>query len=166
MKPFAIYIIIALLLLPLGVSVMMLFQPVVAPFQAMAVEPVPAISLYLAEDAPGEGLVAWVHPRTGEALYLEPEASLTGADIVSVGLLTEPGAAAPALEIVFTEDGARRLAALSRQHVGRPLAVVIDGELFLAPTIRGELGAKVLLSFGHEVSQDAVRAIGERLTGG
>ena len=102
--------------------------------------------------AAGDRLVA----ADGEALVLLPGAVLTERDISAVevgpGMIPD----GHAVFIHLAPDGARRLREASREHVGRRMANVIDGEAVLAPRIQGEVSSPFVLEndYGRE---DAMR---------
>jgi preprotein translocase subunit SecD len=50
--------------------------------------------------------------------------------------------------LMFTEDGARKIAALSTTQSGKPIAILLDDKLIWAPVVRGGLEREMLLSGG------------------
>ena len=53
----------------------------------------------------------------------------------------------PQIDIQLTDDGAKRLAAVTRENIGKRLAIIIDGKLCLAPRIASEIsGGQVVIS--------------------
>lgn len=120
------------------------------------------VELRRAEAAPAEGLVEAVVAGTSQKVYLHKAAALTGADIASAK--TAGGATDPAVELTFTEAGAKKAAKLSEDHAGRPVALVVDGKVLAAPVIRAKLGASVRLTGGFTAAEAAklVKAIESR----
>ena len=53
----------------------------------------------------------------------------------------------PQIDIQLTDDGAKRLAAVTRGNIGKRLAIIINGKLCLAPRIASEIsGGQVVIS--------------------
>ncbi len=52
------------------------------------------------------------------------------------------------VEVRLTHEGAEKLARLTRSHIGEQLALVIDGEVVMTPTIRSEIGQGLVLLTG------------------
>ena len=53
----------------------------------------------------------------------------------------------PAIAITFTKEGQKKFAELTRQHKGKPLAIIVDGKVLCAPTVRDEVsGDKAMIS--------------------
>ncbi|MFH1747823.1 MAG: hypothetical protein ABIG44_12380 [Planctomycetota bacterium] len=72
---------------------------------------------------------------SGQTVYVSPQAALTRMDVARIRALHSPRRSM--LQVVFSPAGAKRLYALTRQHAGAHLAVIIDGELICAPPIHG-----------------------------
>ena len=72
----------------------------------------------------------------------------------------------PQIEITFTDDGRKRFAAVTRENVGKRLAIVIDGQLYCAPTIRTEIAggkAEINGSFTEQEAKDLAKKITEKI---
>ena len=112
----------------------------------------------LAEENPGSGLrAARVSDRT---IYLHEETVLTNSDIATAQLVAGSTTSTFGVAVTFTADGAARMARASGSHVGRPLAILIDGEVVMAPVIRSAIGASALISGSFS------RAEAERIVAG
>jgi preprotein translocase subunit SecD len=48
--------------------------------------------------------------------------------------------------VVFTADGARKMAALSAAQVDKPIALLLDGKVVWAPVVRGTIEKEAVLS--------------------
>jgi len=66
-------------------------------------------------------------------------ADVTGARVVPFGSRFN-------IEVSFTSDGARRMAAATAAHIGEPLAVMIDGRVISAPIVDGTIDQGALLT--------------------
>ncbi|HET8597392.1 MAG TPA: preprotein translocase subunit SecD [Castellaniella sp.] len=116
---------------------------------ARVVQPV---AIYLAQSAPGSGLVAVQVPAG--AIYLHSRPILGREDLTDAAALSDrQGGHFVGLRL--TPAGAERLGAVSRDNVGSLLALVIGRELVAAPRIAGPLDHGIL---AFEVPSAAVAA--------
>lgn len=80
-------------------------------------------------------------------LWVAPTSDLTSMDIERAEQVTGPDGA-PALTIVFTDAGAKKISALSTTRLGQPIAFLLDGKLISAPIIRARIEKESVLSGG------------------
>jgi beta-lactamase regulating signal transducer with metallopeptidase domain/biopolymer transport protein ExbD len=122
------------------------------------------IEFRLAEHRAGEGLqnFALELPNGTQTLvYLQPEPALTSDDVAKAAVVpstaTKPDGS-PAdnysVEIAFTEDGAKKMAKVTEQNIGKLLAIVLDGKVISAATIRSAISQKAQIS-GNFTQQQA-----------
>jgi SecD/SecF fusion protein len=72
-----------------------------------------------------------------QKLLLEKEASLSGECIVDAQVkFDQSGFGEPYVSLKFNSEGAKKFARLTRNNVGRQLAIVLDGKIHSAPVIR------------------------------
>ena len=83
----------------------------------------------------------------GDPLWVAPGARLTSADIAraEARTLTDGG---PAVAIVLTDDGAKKMAELSATQTNQPIALMLDGKVIWAPVVRGSIGKEAVLTGG------------------
>ena len=87
--------------------------------------------------SPNRDRVLWVAPTNDlTSVEIERAESVTGSD------------GSPALSIVFTDDGAKKMAALSATRLGQPIAFLLDGKLIWAPVVRAGIEREAVLSGG------------------
>jgi hypothetical protein len=110
----------------------------------------------LAEESPGPGLRAAA--VSGRTIYLHEETVLTNSDIATAQLVAGSSDSTFGVAVTFTADGAARMARASGSHVGRPLAILIDGEVVMAPVIRSAIGASAVIS-GRFTRAEAERIV-------
>jgi SecD/SecF fusion protein len=67
-----------------------------------------------------------------------PERGLTGSAIRSA-MVVRGNLGEPEIDFSLNSDGAETFAEITRENVGRRLAIVLDGELYSAPVIRGPI---------------------------
>jgi len=91
---------------------------------------------------PGTEVAPGVQPSTGEgpAQYLVRSApGITGRDIRNARPIRDENSQ-PAVAFSLTQDGARRFGELTGDHVGRHLAIILDGRVQSAPQIENRIG--------------------------
>jgi preprotein translocase subunit SecD len=99
-----------------------------------------------AESKPAAGLTEAVVAGTKEKVYLHKEAAITNKEIAEAHAATDDSNN-PAIAITFTKEGRKKFAELTRQHQGKPLAILVDGKVLCAPTVRDEVsGDKAMIS--------------------
>jgi len=102
----------------------------------------------LAEEGPGLELDPATVRDSDERIYLHRQAVLTNGDIASAE--TTPDAIGSFNVVVtLTRDGAARLSQISRQNIGRRLAIVLDGRVVIAPTLRSPISTSAVISGGY-----------------
>lgn len=105
----------------------------------------------------------WMDPPP-PPLVLFAAPLLTGADLAdATASVDELGQ--PLVSLEFTPTGARRFEAITAAAVGRRLAIVIDGEVESAPTVRAPISggvAQIQLDPGHDAEDAAGLAVALR----
>lgn len=71
---------------------------------------------------------------SGDALWVAPEIRLTSADIARAEARTTDSG--PAVAIVLTDGGAKKMAVLSTSQLNQPIALILDGHVIWAPVVR------------------------------
>lgn len=99
----------------------------------------------LAEDTPAPGLVVAQIGRSGRLIYLHPEIVVNNDDIAQAWAFQEDGARF-GVAIKFLPSGAQRMLAATRAHIDKPMAVLIDGDVVMAPTIRAPISESAVLN--------------------
>lgn len=122
-------------------------QPVPAPVAA-------TIEFRLAESAPGPGLKPIA--KDGQTYYLQPKVIISAADIASAEQGFDPLWGQPTVSLVLNAAGRDRLAAFTKTHVGKTLAITVDGALLTAPVIREPIMGGTLQISGVQSLADAM----------
>jgi preprotein translocase subunit SecD len=84
----------------------------------------------------------------GDPLWVAPTIELTSADIERAEAQTSADAG-PAIAITLTDEGARKMSALSASQTNKPIALLLDGQVIWAPVVRGSIGKQVRLTGGN-----------------
>ena len=121
-------------------------------------KPAATFEIRLAESEPAEGLKPATVEGSKTKIYLHKEASLTAKDVSGAKSIKDD-AGKPAVEIVLTDKGGEKLAKATAGHVGKPLAMIVDGKVIFAPVVRSKIeGPKVLVT-GHFSDEEAARIV-------
>jgi preprotein translocase subunit SecD len=86
-------------------------------------------------------------PDPGHVLWVAPTNDLTLVDIERAEPVTRSDGSL-ALTIVFTDDGAKKMAALSANRLGQPIAFLLDGKLISVPVVRARIEREAELTGG------------------
>ena len=102
-----------------------------------------------------------MHPGTApgqkvdEKLHVQKKPLLDRSALKSAAVERNAVTGAHEIGITFTEEGAKRFAEVTRDHLGQRLAIVIDGKVYSAPKIMTEVpGGKAVVS-GTFTEQEA-----------
>src|SRR5438552_7749741 len=72
---------------------------------------------------------------TREVLQVQRTPLLDHKAVRSASVQTSAPTGAPEIQVTFTDKGAQRFAEITRQNIGKRLAIVVDGKLLSAPVI-------------------------------
>ena len=89
-----------------------------------------------------------------EVLNVEKEVLLDSSDVKIVSVKVD-NRGNPTIDIKLTDDGAKRFGEMTRQNIGRRLAIVIDGKLNSAPRIASAITGGRAEIAGHFTQQEA-----------
>ena len=105
-----------------------------------------AVEIHAASSTAVAGWAEMSSP-SGSALWVAPETRLTSADIERAEARTTPNG--PAVAVVLTDAGAKKMAELSTAQLNKPIAMILDGKVIWAPIIRSaDMRREALLTGG------------------
>ena len=113
----------------------------------------------LAETQPVPGLIVARVVDSGRTIYLHPEMVVTNDDIAQ-SWVVQDGPDRFGISVELLEAGAQRMRQASAAHLGRPVAILIDGEVVAAPVVRA------VISNSAMISGEFTRAEAERIADG
>lgn len=89
-----------------------------------------------------------------EKLHIQKGALLDSSAIEDANAMNDPYAG-HLIHVNFTDDGTKRFAEATRAHVGKRLAILIDGKILSAPTVREPItnGSAQISGFGKEEAE-------------
>jgi preprotein translocase subunit SecD len=129
--------------------------------RAHAIDPPPTrVEFRRAEWQATPGFTQRKVERENQSVFVHDEAdfAVTATDIDKVNI--EPDERKlPSVIIVFSQEGADRMGRLTGSQVGKPLAILVDGKLVSAPTIRSRITRVALIS-GRFTQEEAERIAG------
>jgi preprotein translocase subunit SecD len=113
------------------------------------------LELRLAEVMPVRGLAFEAQLKNSQQkVYVHYNAVATHADVLRARVLDTAGRSEIALTL--TPEAGAALTTATTRHTGRPLAVILEGEVVGVLTIRSPLGAEVVFS-GDFTREEAAR---------
>jgi preprotein translocase subunit SecD len=96
--------------------------------------------------ASAEPVSGWNRMEFGQrAVWVNPTASLTSADIASADPSTDADRGT-FIEVVFTDEGTKKMRALSNAQRNKLIAMVVNGQVIFAPTVRAEIGRESIIT--------------------
>ena len=118
----------------------------------------------LAEDGPAAGLREVRVPGSDRVIYLHEEVVVTNDDIERSVVV--PGGSPVRFDIAvrFNAMGAEKMRQATANHVGRPMAILIDGEVVMAPVLRSSISASATINgdYSQAEAERIVNGIGVR----
>jgi len=99
-----------------------------------------------AEKDPADGLIEAIDPSDSTKIFLHKKVELDNKDAASARYEFEPALRQHAVVITFTEDGAKKMAKLTKQIAGKQLAILLDGKVVSAPMVRDEISKMAIIS--------------------
>jgi hypothetical protein len=109
----------------------------------------------LAETSPAAGLYVAQVAGTDRLVYLHPELVVGNDDIADTWVIDD-GTARFGVGVRLLPAGAARMRQATTAHVGRPVAVLVDGVVAMAPTVRSPVDETAVIS-GDFTRDEAAR---------
>ena len=114
----------------------------------------------LAEDHQGAGLRQARIAGSDRMVYLHQEVILTNGDIAQSSVVPGDGPSRFGVDVKFNAAGTQKMRQATADHVGRPIAILIDGEVVTAPVLRSPISTSAVISDSY------TRAEAERIVNG
>jgi hypothetical protein len=100
----------------------------------------------LAEDQSAAGLREARVVGSSRTIYLHEEVVVSNADVERSAVVPGNSPSQFGVGVQFTAAGARKMREATANHVGRPVAILLDGDVVMAPTLRDPIGADAVIS--------------------
>jgi len=122
----------------------------------------PVLQMRLVLDAPSDDadrMTLVSEKSTGgqphlETLYVQKQVLLDQAAVQSAKMASDPRGA-PRIEIIFTDEGRKRFADVTRENLHKRLAIIVDGRIRCAPVIQMEISGGTAEISGAFTDQEA-----------
>jgi len=111
----------------------------------------------LAEDEPAPGLREAMVSGSGKTVYLHDEVVVNNSDVASAEVSRDENGR-PAVSLRLTSQGGSKMGAASGSHLERPMAVLIDGVVVMAPIVKSTVTDYVMIT-GSMTKEDAERIV-------
>ena len=132
---------------------------------ALASDSTPFFQIRLVLDAPTKGAEQMVYRN--EVIYVQKTVLLDETALVSATVVpADTRDDRLRIEIVFTDKGKKRLATVTRQSIGKCLAIIVGGKVYSAPRIMAEISSdKIPISgsFSEREANDLAAQINEMI---
>lgn len=79
-------------------------------------------------------------------IFLHPQAEIDLSDVEEVSLERNDQLDELSVVVSLSEEGGKKMRKLTQSHLFKPLAVLVDGEVIMAPVIRESIGGKISIS--------------------
>lgn len=131
------------------------------PFGGSTAQAAIRFEVRLAEEQAAAGLTPARVANSDRTVYLHPEVVVTNTDIAFSNVV--PGNTPSQqfwIDVRLTAAGADKMRQATTNHLGRPVAILIDGEVVATPTVRSPIGAAAV------INGDFTRAEAEKIVSG
>jgi preprotein translocase subunit SecD len=147
-------LLVATVLLTVAAVTFTVWTRIVTPVQAAV-----RFEVRLAEDHPVPGLLVYQVKGSDRLLYLHPEIVAGNEDVVRTSVV--PDGNRFGVSVDFSSSAIERLHQATTAHISRPMAVLLDGEVVLAPTVRAPIGdvAVITGNFSRSEAERIARGI-------
>jgi preprotein translocase subunit SecD len=117
----------------------------------------------LVTDEPGQDTQSMTNTTSGGILQVQktPLLDQTAIRSVTVG---KNSAGAPVIDVEFSPEGRELFAAVTRENINKRLALVLNGQVYSASTIRSEISGGRAQITGN-FSEAEAKALAEKITG-
>ena len=117
----------------------------------------------LAEDQPTPGLIVAQVGQSNRLVYLHPEI-VVGNDDIAEASVSQDAPNQFSVNVRFLEPGTERIQQATSAHIGRPLAILIDGRVVMTPVVRAPIGEWAMITgpFSRADAERIAEGIGSR----
>lgn len=111
----------------------------------LADDPEPTLEFRLADDTETPGWQKMELHSSDKPIFVSAEASLNGGHIEKVSFYKDANGN-PSMGFTLTDEGAKSMEAITTRNLNKKLAIVLDGKVISAPTIRSTIAKEVQLT--------------------
>jgi preprotein translocase subunit SecD len=118
----------------------------------------------LAETQPGSGLREARIAGSNDVVYLHADPVVTNEDISESRVIARDDRPDRFSVVVsFTAAGGEKMRRATTEHMGKPMAIIVDGEVVAAPTVRSAISSEAMLTGNYTKAEAERIANGMRL---
>ena len=100
----------------------------------------------LAEDRPAPGLHEAKVSGSDRSVYLHDEVIVTNSDIAAARVAPGPRPSEYIVAIEFNSSGTEKMRAATAKHIGKQIAILLDGQVVMAPVLRTFISASARIT--------------------
>jgi antitoxin (DNA-binding transcriptional repressor) of toxin-antitoxin stability system len=100
----------------------------------------------LAEDKPAPGLREVKLSGSDRSIYIHDEVVVTNSDIAVARVVPGSRPSEFNVAIELNSAGAEKMRAATANHIGKPIAILLDGQVVMAPGLRTLIGASARIT--------------------
>jgi len=112
----------------------------------------------LAERNPAPGLKEAKVAGSDSLVYLHDEVIATNADIAQAKVIPQPDGSQFWIGVTLKPAAAQRMHAATAGHIDKPMAILIDGEVITAPTVRSPIAESAIIN-GKITKEEAEKIV-------
>jgi hypothetical protein len=136
------------------------FHPSLRSLFVTEVQAAVAFEVRLAEDRPGPGLREVKVSGSDRSVYLHNDVVVTNGDISRAQVVEGSSPSQFSVSVEFTAAGTQKMRSATAAHIGKPVAILLDGQVVMAPVLRSPIGSSALITGDH------TKAEAERIVNG
>ena len=119
------------------------------------------LQVRLAEAQPANDLTAITVAHSNDKVYLHPSSIITNADVTEAHVV--PHGTTFNVALSLSPEGSTKLARATEAHIGRPIAILVNGNVVAAPIVRSTITQGVVIN--GDLSKQEAEMIVSALTG-
>jgi RNA polymerase sigma factor (sigma-70 family) len=129
----------------------------------------PPFQVQLVVDEPGENTEPMTNNARGageEMLNVQKTPLMDHTAIRSATVTTNPSTGTPQIDVEFSDLGKQLFAQVTKEHINKRLAIVLDGHLYSAPVIKSEISggkAQITGSFTEDEAKELAAKINDAI---
>jgi preprotein translocase subunit SecD len=103
------------------------------------------LEIRLAETQPATGLVEAKVSHSDKTIYLHESPVFTDEDVTSTRVLSGDDRTRFNVGVLLSQQGSEKTGNATESHVGKPVAILLNGDVIAAPILRGVVSQKALI---------------------
>lgn len=130
----------------LTVIVAALLLPGLRPLFVAEVHAAVQFEVRLAEDQHTPGRQEAKVTGSDRTVFLSKDVVVTNGDIQRAEVVPGSDSSQFGISVEFTSAGAQKMKAATEKHIGKRMAILLDGKVVMAPTLRSSIGSAAVIT--------------------